>query len=144
MPRGDGTGPRGEGPMTGRGMGYCAGYDVPGVANPGFVRGFDRRGGMGFGRGRGFRNWARATGLPGWYRDRVGMPAFGRSGRWVPVQPVQQTPIRPVQFVQPTLKEDQEIQFLEEDIKYLEEERKLLDKDLEAIRKRLNELKKKE
>ena len=26
MPRGDGTGPMGMGPMTGRGMGYCTGY----------------------------------------------------------------------------------------------------------------------
>lgn len=25
MPRGDGTGPRGFGPMTGRGLGYCQG-----------------------------------------------------------------------------------------------------------------------
>ncbi|NLG67487.1 MAG: DUF5320 domain-containing protein, partial [Actinobacteria bacterium] len=25
MPRGDGTGPEGMGPMTGRGAGYCAG-----------------------------------------------------------------------------------------------------------------------
>jgi len=24
MPGGDGSGPRGEGPMTGRGLGYCA------------------------------------------------------------------------------------------------------------------------
>lgn len=27
MPGGDGTGPAGLGPMTGRGMGYCAGND---------------------------------------------------------------------------------------------------------------------
>jgi len=80
MPRGDGTGPRGEGPITGRGMGYCAGYDAPGFANPGFGREFGGRGG--FGRGRGFRNWARATGMPGWYRARVGMPAFGRGARF--------------------------------------------------------------
>lgn len=43
MPRGDGTGPYGDGPMTGRRMGFCAGYD-----RSGFGRGF------GFGRGRGF------------------------------------------------------------------------------------------
>ncbi|NLY71368.1 MAG: DUF5320 domain-containing protein [Clostridiales bacterium] len=50
MPRGDGTGPFGLGPMTGRGAGYCAGYGVPGYANPiGFRRGFGR----GFGRGLG-------------------------------------------------------------------------------------------
>jgi len=30
MPGGDGTGPAGMGPMTGRAAGYCAGYPVPG------------------------------------------------------------------------------------------------------------------
>lgn len=34
MPRGDRTGPNGMGPMTGRGAGYCTGYDRPGFANP--------------------------------------------------------------------------------------------------------------
>ena len=34
MPWGDGTGPWGLGPMTGRAAGYCAGYNVPGYANP--------------------------------------------------------------------------------------------------------------
>jgi hypothetical protein len=34
MPRGDGTGPAGMGPMTGRGAGYCAGNDAPGYMNP--------------------------------------------------------------------------------------------------------------
>jgi hypothetical protein len=34
MPGGDGTGPAGMGPMTGRAAGYCAGYSVPGFANP--------------------------------------------------------------------------------------------------------------
>jgi len=38
MPRGDGTGPAGMGPMTGRAAGYCAGYGVPGFMNP-VVRG---------------------------------------------------------------------------------------------------------
>jgi len=56
MPRGDGTGPNGQGPMTGRGMGYCAGYSVPGFMQPGFGRGMGR----GFGRGRGFGWRARA------------------------------------------------------------------------------------
>ena len=51
MPGGDRTGPAGMGPMTGRGAGYCAGYSVPGYANPIAGRGF---GGYGaFGRGRG-------------------------------------------------------------------------------------------
>jgi len=34
MPAGDGTGPMGMGPMTGRAAGYCAGYPVPGWMNP--------------------------------------------------------------------------------------------------------------
>ena len=34
MPFGDGTGPRGMGPMTGRGAGYCAGFSGPGFTNP--------------------------------------------------------------------------------------------------------------
>ncbi|NMC44151.1 MAG: DUF5320 domain-containing protein, partial [candidate division Zixibacteria bacterium] len=71
MPRGDRTGPAGMGPMTGRGLGYCAGFGMPGYMNPAPGRGF----GMGFGRGRGFggggrgwRHWYYATGLPGWMR----------------------------------------------------------------------------
>ncbi|MDH7481997.1 MAG: DUF5320 domain-containing protein [Armatimonadota bacterium] len=34
MPKGDGTGPLGLGPMTGRRVGYCAGYCMSGFANP--------------------------------------------------------------------------------------------------------------
>lgn len=57
MPRGDRTGPEGMGPRTGRGMGFCSGYNSPGFAG-GFGRGRGmRRGGGFFGRGRGFRNW---------------------------------------------------------------------------------------
>ena len=68
MPRGDQTGPFGMGPMTGRRAGCCAGFDVPGFANPG------PRCGFGFhGRGHGWRNMFYATGLPGWMR--VGLRA---------------------------------------------------------------------
>jgi len=54
MPRGDGTGPNGQGSMTGRGMGFCAGFNAPGFMNGGFGRG------RGLGRGRGFAWRARA------------------------------------------------------------------------------------
>jgi hypothetical protein len=58
MPGGDRTGPWGEGPQTGRRMGYCAGYEHPGFMNvhPGWGRGFGRRfrGGSGYGRGPGY------------------------------------------------------------------------------------------
>lgn len=73
MPRGDGTGPRGLGAMTGRAAGFCAGFGAPGYMNP--VAGRGGGFGMGFGRGRGFggggRGWRNrffATGLPGWMR----------------------------------------------------------------------------
>ena len=74
MPGGDGTGPAGMGPMTGRAAGYCAGYPVPGFMNPTGGRGF-WGGGRGGGWGR--RNWFYATGLPGWQRFGAGYPAYG-------------------------------------------------------------------
>ena len=83
MPFGDGTGPIGLGPMTGKAAGFCAGFGRPGFANPmagypynysyagqapvqprwgwGFGRGFGR--GVGRGFGRGWRRW----GLYGYY-----------------------------------------------------------------------------
>lgn len=64
MPRGDGTGPAGMGPMTGRASGMCAGFVMPGQMNQGYGRCF----GMGRGNGNGRRNWFHATGLPGWAR----------------------------------------------------------------------------
>jgi len=77
MPGGDGTGPGGMGPMTGRAAGYCAGYGVPGYMNPIPGRGF-WGGGRGGGRGR--RNWYYATGMPGWARAGYGYPAYGQPG----------------------------------------------------------------
>jgi len=64
MPRGDGRGPVGYGPMTGRGLGYCAGFQVPGFANV-WTGGGRAMGG----HRRGFRNMYYATGLPGWARS---------------------------------------------------------------------------
>ena len=80
MPGGDGTGPMGLGPMTGRAAGYCAGYPVPGYMNPipgrgywGWGRGLGRGWGRGFGRGWRTRGWA------GYYP-----PAWGRPAPWFP------------------------------------------------------------
>lgn len=60
MPGGDRTGPYGVRARTGRGLGFCAGHEVPGRFNrePG------RTGGS-FGHCRGWRNRYFATGLPG-------------------------------------------------------------------------------
>ncbi|MFO7651841.1 MAG: DUF5320 domain-containing protein [bacterium] len=57
MPSGDRTGPAGLGPMTGRGLGHCAGSPQSGFASGsggrGMGRGWGRGRGMGFGCRRG-------------------------------------------------------------------------------------------
>ena len=75
MPRGDRTGPMGAGPMTGRQMGICAGYGVPGYMNNSFGGGFGRGRGFGMGGGRGWRHRFYATGVPGWGRSYA--PQYG-------------------------------------------------------------------
>jgi hypothetical protein len=89
MPAGDGTGPMGMGPMTGRAAGYCGGYDTPGWASfapgRGFGLGWGRRaargGRGGWGGGWRHRNWYHATGVPGWARSGYG-PAWGAPPAW--------------------------------------------------------------
>lgn len=73
MPRGDQTGPQGLGPMTGRGMGYCAGYSAPGYVNPssGYGRGMAYGRGRGLGRGMGWRRWAVPAAYPPAYPQSV-------------------------------------------------------------------------
>ena len=85
MPCGDGTGPLGLGPMTGRAAGFCAGYPMPGYANPlpgrfWFWARFPR-----WGRGGWWgRWWPRrwAAGLP---YGMPGLPYWAPTG-WVPPQ----------------------------------------------------------
>lgn len=114
MPRGDRTGPMGQGPMTGRRMGYCTGYDVPGYANaPGRGMGFGGGGGWG-GGGRGHRNMFYATGLYGWQR----------AGAYPPV------PSAPV-----TVNREEELEALKRQSDYFGSQ-------LDAIRKRIEELQK--
>ncbi len=74
MPGGDRTGPRGLGPMTGRGLGSCRGAWEGGVPGGGFgpPRAFGYGYGYGYGRGRGWRHCYYATGLPGWARGGKG------------------------------------------------------------------------
>ncbi|RLC81188.1 MAG: hypothetical protein DRJ03_20510 [Chloroflexi bacterium] len=71
MPAGDGTGPRGMGPMTGRGAGYCGNYGAPGYVNPMPGRGFGMGRGRGWGgRGRG-RGWGRFGYAPAWGAPQI-------------------------------------------------------------------------
>ena len=116
MPAGDGTGPRGVGPMTGRGAGYCAGTEAPGYATAP-VRGC----GLGWGRGMA---WGRGGGWGrGFFRPPFRMrPAFGG-----PVGPVgAQAP-----YAEPT--RAQEAQYLKQQAEYLQGE-------LDAISQRVSEL----
>jgi hypothetical protein len=115
MPRGDGTGPMGQGSMTGRGMGYCAGY-----ANPGFASGNgfgfygSRQGGRAFGCGfgRGFGG-GRGRGLGFYNRPRFVNTAYEY----------------------PQTNQDQEKKHLQEDINALESE-------LSEMKKYLSEMEK--
>lgn len=67
MPGGDRRGPVGEGPLTGRQRGYCAGYDRAGFERPGRGGGYgggrgangSRGAGRGYGRVRDFEDNAR-------------------------------------------------------------------------------------
>jgi len=132
MPAGDGTGPRGMGPMTGRGAGYCAGYGAPGYANPmpgrGFGMGWGRGGGWGggWGRGRGWRNMYYATGLPGWARYGYA-PTGGAPPAWGTPPAAAYGPYG----APPT--PEQETEFLKTQAEWLKEQ-------LDAISQRITEL----
>lgn len=62
MPGGDKTGPLGQCPMTGRGLGRCAGFEVSGYMNP--------SGGRGVRRMRGWRCFGGFGGWGGRFRSR--------------------------------------------------------------------------
>jgi len=112
LPRGDGTGPCGFGPITGRGAGFCAGYPVPGFANSLPGKHFWGRG------GRGYRNWYYATGLAGWQRASLGLPAWGG-------------------FINPSafeISKEKELELLKEQAEYFEE-------CLGDVKKRIKDLK---
>ncbi|MFW6381176.1 MAG: DUF5320 domain-containing protein [Bacillota bacterium] len=111
MPAGDGTGPAGRGPMTGRGLGYCAGYQVPGYMNNAAPRrGFGRGRGFGFGRGygRGFYGAPYNPGYaPGYYN--APNPAASNYNQ-------------------------------EDEVEYLKNTAKALEDELKAVRDRLDQL----
>ena len=121
MPGGDGTGPGGMGPMTGRAAGYCAGYPVPGYMNPVGGRGFGWGGG-----GRGRRNWFYATGMPGWQRAAAGWPAYGG----VAPMPAGAWPAAPAGAA---MSKEQELAALQGQVEYFEDA-------LDGIKNRIEEL----
>ncbi len=114
MPRGDRTGPAGMGPMTGRGAGFCAGYNVPGFMNSGGGCGYWGRG-RGMGRGRGF----------GWARAGFGGPAWGGA-----VNPYAYDGVPSAS----NISAQQELEYLKEQAEYLKA-------SLDEINKRVEQLK---
>ena len=128
MPFGDGTGPIGTGPMTGRGSGFRAGYDAPGFADCVRGRGWFGRGGrFSRGGGRGWRHWYHATGLPGWARGGPGLPAYGGWG----AEPHYGNQINPA--FNPRVGPREEADSLKDQARAMEEE-------LKEIRERIREL----
>ena len=124
MPRGDRTGPMGAGPMTGRAMGYCSGYSVPGFSYAGPGYGYGR--GMGFGRGGG-----RGMGLG---RGRVGGRFLGYpypSADYYPPIPGFRTPYDPWGAAEITPEKERDI---------LKSESKILKDEIAQIEKRIKEL----
>jgi hypothetical protein len=119
MPGGDRTGPLGAGPMTGRGAGYCAGYPVPGYANPIGGRGWYGRGRI-FGRGRSWRHWYGPR--PGWAPYAYGDPYYG--AYTYPVYPFA-----------PELTPDEEINMLKEQSKVLQNELKDIQERIGTLEK---------
>lgn len=113
MPGGDGTGPAGMGPMTGRGAGYCNRYPFPGFANPMPGWGY----GFGFGQGRGM-----GLGFRGGRGGRWGFPYAGY-GYAVPFAvPYGTAPTR------------------QQEIEMLREEAKCFESALAEINKRISDL----
>lgn len=122
MPGGDRTGPRGLGSMTGRGLGYCAGYDTPGYTKGpgmGLGRGWGRGRGGYRGRGIGYgRGW-------GWdYRSPV-------YGRYAPVLPPQVSP-------------ENQLSMLKNEKDYLEAELNGIKSAIDEISKKITNLEKEE
>jgi len=124
MPGGDGTGPAGMGPMSGRAAGYCAGYPVPGFMNPVPRHGFGRGGGRGFRRGLGFRD---IRGWGGYWGAPYGATSYGYGAP-------QQVP--PVNYKAPygvSPSPEQEMDALKGQAEYFEDA-------LEGIKKQIQEL----
>ena len=129
MPGGDRTGPSGQGPMTGRGAGYCGGTAMPGYANAYRGRGMGRAWGRGrgLGMGRAWRRgrWAnpgRADYGPSWYPPVAPMaaPMAAAYGAYAPYAPYAPSP--------------------EEELDALKQQAQMLQDELDAISGRIEEL----
>ena len=123
MPRGDRTGPGRLGPMTGRGLGYCAGY-----GNPGYSQGYPIGGGFGGGRGRG--GGGRGYGwVPGYGRG----PGYG----WRSAPGYGATPAAPIS-------PENQLNMLKQEKYHLESQMNGIKDAFDDISKRIAEMEQKE
>lgn len=120
MPGGDGTGPAGFGPMTGRAAGYCAGCQVPGYANPSTPRGY-------WGRGRG----------GGWERGRW---TYGRGWRRWPIQHLAWPSVPGPSPVFPYASSPPDTVSPENEVAALKTRTAAMKQTLDELRRRINEL----
>lgn len=124
MPKGDRTGPMGTAPRTGRTMGYCSGYSVPGFMTPGAGYGYGQ--GMGYGRG-----WGRGMGLGRTRgRGRFCNQPYPAADFFPPI-PGFRTPYNPWGAAEITPEQEQII---------LKSEAKILKDEIAQIEKRIKEL----
>ncbi|MDG6220014.1 MAG: DUF5320 family protein [Candidatus Thermoplasmatota archaeon] len=148
MPGYDGTGPRGEGSMTGWGMGNCAvqvdAADSGRPIAPGYVRGrgYGRGYGRGFGFGRG-RGCGRGFGRGGRGYGRGYGRGFGfgrgQGYRAAVAQPFHDEIYLPANV---PLTADEEMRYLEMELKSVEAEEKDIAALKEEMASRLEELRK--
>ncbi len=124
MPRGDRTGPGRLGPMTGRGLGYCAGYGTPG-----YSQGYPMGGGFGGGRGRG--GGGRGYGWGPGYGWRSA-PGYG-----VPASVYGAIPAAPVS-------PENQLNMLKQEKNYLESQMNGIKDAFDDISKRIAEMEQKE
>lgn len=115
MPRGDRTGPYGEGSRTGRGLGYCTGHQNPGYTKPRRALGRPRRG-LRRGLGR---------------RIRRGIAPPRRGLRRIPETTVNEPTPR---------NEEEEKELLNEEKEIVKEEIEELKEELENIDTRIKEI----
>ena len=130
MPRGNGTGPWGQGSRTGRGLGYCSGYSAPEYTKGpgmGLTRGFGRERGTTFGRG---------------LARRRGGGGFG--GNWGFQAPNYEPRMFAPPIYGPVATPEDQLQMLKQEKEYLESEVNNITNALEEISKKINEFEKTE
>lgn len=127
MLRRDGTGPNGMGSMTGKGLGFCAGGNIPSIPN---------RPRMGYGRGLGGGRANRSQLGLGMRKGRGG----GFKWCWQPSGPV--NPVIASIAVRKQMTPTNQVEMLKQEKDYLESELTEIQKAIEGISKSIEELEK--